>query len=46
MGKLSQHTEKEAHLGVERTGGIHRWSFDHGGICPTSMASIQAEECA
>ncbi len=44
--RLSQCTQKEAHLGVERTAGIHRWSFDHGGIYPTSVASIQAEECA
>ncbi len=44
--RLSQRTEKEAHLGVERTARINRWSFDHGGVYPTNMASIQAEECA
>ena len=46
IDSLSQRAEKEARLGVERTARIHRWSFDHGGIYPTSMASIQAEECS
>ena len=45
IDRLSQRTQKEAHVGVERTARIHRWSFDHNGIHPTSMASIQAEEC-
>jgi hypothetical protein len=31
---------------VERTARIHRRSFDHSGICPTSMASVQAQERA
>jgi hypothetical protein len=44
--RLSQRTEKEAHLGVERTARIHRRSFDHNGIYTTGMASVQAEECA
>jgi len=46
IGKLPQRAEKEAYLGLERTAGVHRWSFDYTGICPTSMASIQAQECA
>ena len=46
IGRLSQRTKKEAHLGLERTARIRRWSFDHNGICPTGMASVQAQECA
>ena len=46
IDRLSQHTEKEAHLGLERAARIYRWSVDHGGICPTSMASVQAQERA
>jgi hypothetical protein len=46
IDRLLQRTEKEAHLGVERTAWIHRRSFDHSGIYTTGMASVQAEECA
>ena len=38
--------KKEAHLGLEGTARIHRRSFDHSGIHPTGVASIQAQECA
>lgn len=36
---------KEAYLGVERIAGIHGWSFDHSGVYPAGLASVQAEEC-
>jgi hypothetical protein len=45
IGKLSQRAEKEAHLGLERNARIYRWSFDHSGIYPAGMASVQAQEC-